>query len=506
VCCCFTLYLDPRNAPSAAPCDWLRSLAAMQLQAYHESNPQHAAALTALLALRSAPPSSSSSSSQHTPSPPSLPPVSTVVFLASITDPAVDPTLSDVTIRRCPHTHIRPTQDTCHDYDQHQHQHLAVSEGDSEGECESGEADQWERVSGNSREETETEAPAVDAQSLNVMNKTLLEAIFPALPGLLPALSLPDLVVTALLCAQWCSRLMTDSYWRLGWGSRVSSKRNLLETLQTTVLVLTARLGNRGGHASSLLPTQAEDDILCFVCFADSLAVMLTCLAKSFVACSMLEQHQMGRAAKLDLKTAQMTLDVCLNVMKLLKQQQQQQQEGQQRQGESLSGGEGGGGWVGDVKRLCAHIASNLPAPPVLPPGAKPVVHSAGADGTMSGGTCGEGGGSGNNNNNSGGGGGDVSDVVESGEKEEEEEEFSDWDDSESDSDSDSTDEVQAEESNNNFHCSGGGGSGGHGGSFYHHHHSSGAVGNMMSGSNWDVTLVHNCMQEMHALLSGIDS
>ena len=174
-----------------------------------------------------------------------------------------------------------------------------------------------------------------DIHSLNAMNKNLLEAIFPAVPSILDKLTTLELVMILLLYSQWAHCLMTDSYWQLGWGSRASSKRCILETMHMSMSVLNIRI-------------KSSDDALHSTrCFKDSFASVLSSLSMAFLTSSQEEEQKLGGSSKLDLKSGQLILTITLLVMNTMK---------------SVTGSiedKSGSQWKEDVRRLCSYISSN---------------------------------------------------------------------------------------------------------------------------------------------------
>jgi len=301
----------PRSAaPIGTTCRWLRCLGYLQLEAYAKSRSQHAAALRALISLSVDPAEQSK----------------TFSFLSSISDPAVDPSLSNVVV--------------------------------------SADGRAWALTRAGARKKLMKNEP----HALDVMNKTLLEAIYPTIPGLLHCFSLSDLVLCALLYSQWSHCLMSESYWQLGWGSRPSSKRNILETLQAGVMVMEVRMASL---TTDTIPPESH-----IHCFAEAMTSIISSLATSFVTCSVHEEAQLGTKAKFDLKVALVTLEICLQLMKSVSRYVPiSVAQGKDREGSKPHIDDDTGGWQEDVMRLCAFVAARLssdPASTMTPPPSPP--------------------------------------------------------------------------------------------------------------------------------------
>lgn len=394
----------------------------IQLQAYAEKNPQHSNVLSSFLSLtatRDCTPTTS---------------LSRVSFLSSISDPAVDPSLSNVIVS------------------------VQIDSGRRRARALS--------LSGVPRKLLKS-----DPQALNVMNKTLLEAVYPTIPGLLHTFSVPDLVLSALLYAQWSHCLMTETYWQLGWGSRPSSKRNILETLQASVMVLETKLVSVGNS----IPKEHVS------CFADVITTIISSLATSFITCSVHDESQLGAVAKFDLKIALMTLEICHQLMKTLTRWVSFGAAGSKAKG---CHDDDAGGWQEDVMRLCAFItvrvgsnpANTTPSSTAKTPPTTPSAISV-VDGGFS--------------NLCGG-----TDDESLGIKENSviaDDEFSDWDESDDEDESVTESPAGGEDRRSGTLSSGGG--------FVRRssfrQHSSNA-----SNSCFDTILIHNNMQEIESMLT----
>ena len=489
---CSTTGLNNEKPPALS---WLLSLGLLQQQAYRKTNAKHTMTLSSLLTLfpsSVAPPSHTSTST-------SAAQCAYWVFISSVADPAVDPALSDASIAL-----------------------TTAADGLSTG------MQAW----------TYQASPIADSpgapQNLTVLNKIILEAIFSALPGVLYTFSVPDLMLCALLSSQWSHSLMLEAYWRLGWGSRASARRSVLETLQACLQVLTVRLrpGHRiqaqtEAHAPPRVVTgltvhdavsneQQEEEQqqqetreegkggsialpiprTNVVCYMEVLAAMLASLASAFLASSLQEERQLGSGAKFDLKTGSMLLDVCvqgIQVRQVLKKTcPQQASDVARREGvDTAAVVTEPEEWTGRVQRLCAYVSGKVGA------SIMPSAVSAGMSAMNI--TISEDDGHGGKKVNC-----DVDDKSckskgegereEKGGEEEEEEEFSDWDDSDSE-DGDGDGAAAGGEGTGVDGKSYGGSSGGGGGGALS------GCGNV-SGNNFDVVLVHTSIRDIKALLA----
>lgn len=455
---------EDQDTPDLSLCPWLHSLGLLQLHAYHTSAKKHTATLRMLLTLFS-------SAGSATP----LAAASSWRFISSVGDPAVDPILSTLSIS-CSSSCSDSNNNNNNRRSQQLEQHLGTK--DSNNTLSSDQKDVHVITENHAwiyQEPQKLPKPLIP-QSLNVMNKTVLEAISPAIPGLLYTLSVPDLTLFALLSSQWAHCLMTDAYWHLGWGSRASARRSVLETLQANVEVLRVRLqllyGGRGGMTVSVADNGDVDGADAvnalprehLVCYVEVFATVLSSLSTSFLTSSIQDSKQVG---KFDLKTGALLLNICVEVMQVMqfvKTSLVSRQEGVSicvDPSTSIVADSANSEWLGDVERLCGYVAGRVGVQgrPTFLPSAE---ECNGGDiaATLS-----------------------VQSSSKSGKEEEEEEEeseFSDWDDS--DSESDNNDGCGGERRSNGSCGEGGGGN--------------------VSGSNFDVVLIHNSLQEIQTLLS----